>query len=225
MSTPDQELIALIQQQTMPFVDDPKYANNFYNAMGRMVLMWGRLEKTLDDLLVYSITIAKAHGESRDMCVPLGRRLKLLTSIYNSCPDLKTFSARATSLAEEIKKNGKNRHFIVHASWTGFNDGDPPTLAMKNLHHDSSSFAIRGFTVKIDDLTNMCSNFHLCTAKILSLIMDILDILKKVQGKVVAQTDRPPYKRTSVNNRPKSASMEAPSATKTARDLAICIES
>jgi hypothetical protein len=44
MTIPDhKEISRIIQEMTMPFVDDPPYAVDFYNAMGRMVLMWDAL--------------------------------------------------------------------------------------------------------------------------------------------------------------------------------------
>ena len=189
----DQEVIAAIQRETMPFVDDPPYAAGFYDAMGRMVLMWGRLEQELDNLLIAAIVVAKkSTGETHEMYISLSRKLKLLKLIYRSCEELMPLYGSVTTIASDIKKNGDNRSFVIHASWTGFQDGNPPKLTMQHLSHETGTVTVSKFGPTISDLSKLCANFHLCRAKILYVLFATDEISKKVQGLGGAQARHSP---------------------------------
>jgi len=188
MSHPDPDVIAAIQKRTVPFTDDPTYARTFYDAMGRMVLLSGRLEKALDDLVIAGIVIAKDSGEATDIYVSLKRKLKLLIGIFHKSTELRQFHGRVVALAEDIRTNSNDRNFIIHASWTGFEDGQPNKLTMQHLKYADGHVITNDFTVTVENLSHMCSNFHLCYAKILALQIDIREILKEAQARAGAPT-------------------------------------
>jgi hypothetical protein len=181
---PDPDVIAAIQERTMPFTDDPAYAAKFYDAMGRMLLLWGRVEKSLDDLLISGIVISQDGDDSQEVYVSLKRKLKLLINIFHNSSDLLPFHGRVVALAEDIRKNSNDRNFIVHAGWIGFEGGAPNKLKLQHLRHTPGHVTISDFTVTIEMLSQLGSNFHLCNAKILALQIDTLEILKKVREQV-----------------------------------------
>ncbi len=193
MSSPDPKVIAAIQERTMPFVNDPTYAPTLYGAMGRMILLWGRLEKSLDDLLIAGIIISKnSSGESHNMYVSLARKLTLLVQIFHKSKQLKPLHARAVSLVNDIRKNSGDRNLIIHAGWRGFEEGNTEKIKMQHLKHENDQVVISDFTVSITNLSDMCSNFHLCNAKIIALLLDIQEILKESQARARARAGRRP---------------------------------
>ena len=181
MSHPDPDIIAAIQQQTMTFTDDPIYAARFCDAMGRMLLLWGRIEKSLDDLLISGIVISRDSDESHDVYISLKRKLNLLANIFHNSTHLRPLHSRAVALAEDIRNNSKDRNRIIHASWIGFEDGIPAKLKMQHLKHEPGHVTVSDFTVTIEMLSQLGSNFHLCNSKILALQIDTLEILKKAR--------------------------------------------
>jgi hypothetical protein len=163
MTIPDhKEISRIIQEMTMPFVDDPPYAVDFYNAMGRMVLVWGRLEHSLDDLVTFAFATATARDGSYEMRTALGRRLDLLRSIYYNCEVLRPLHERVVALTAIVKDNAHDRNLVLHSSWLGFQDGNPPTLKMHNIKHHQGSVTISDFGPSIVNLQQMSHNFHLC---------------------------------------------------------------
>ena len=183
MSQIDAEIIAAIQKQTKPFTDDPPFAPAFYDAMGRTLLVWGRLEKALDDLLVASIIIGKSGDLTHQTYISLSQKLKILINIFNKSPDLKHLLERTSLLAEEVKQNASNRNFVFHASLAGFDNGPPNSLKMQHVKLENDHITVSDFLVPMRNLSEMASNFHLCTSKILSLLIEVVPIMKQVQAR------------------------------------------
>jgi hypothetical protein len=178
MALPNKEEISrIIRETTMPFVNDPPYAIDFYNAMGRMVLVWGRLEHSLDDLVTFAFVTSIARGGSHKMETALGRRLELLKSIYYNCELLKPLHEQVVILTARVQENANHRNLILHSSWKGFQDGDPPTLKMHNVKHRQGSVTASDFEAPIFKLEQMIHNFHLCTSEIKAMILSTGEII------------------------------------------------
>jgi hypothetical protein len=191
MAISERELIARIQRDTMPFVTDPPYSAQFYEAAGRMALMWGRLEQSLDDLLVAALYFSKK-VEEYDIYTALNRKLTTLKHIYSNTSELRPLHGRIVTIASDVKINSDKRNQIMHASWTGFRDGDPPRITMTLLKIDKGSVTVTDLEPSLTDFTKMTANFHLCRAKILSLLFATSEIVKKARGQASGQAGHSP---------------------------------
>jgi hypothetical protein len=193
VAMPEQEFIARIQQETMPFVSDPPYSAEFYDAVGRMALIWGRLEQSLDDLLIAALFFS---GKVKDyeIYTSINRKLTTLKHIYNNSNELKPLHGRAAALSADIKMNSEKRNKIIHAGWTGFKDGNPPRITMRLLKIDTSSGLVTAddFEPSLENFRHMTANFHLCRAKTLSLLFATSEIVKKAQGQAGAPSGHLP---------------------------------
>jgi hypothetical protein len=48
---------------SQPFMNDPRFASQFYEALGRMFVVWDRFEHLFDRQLIYLISEAKKRGK------------------------------------------------------------------------------------------------------------------------------------------------------------------
>lgn len=133
--------------------------------------MWGKLEQSLDNLLLTAINIANREGSAHEMQIALGRKLKLLREIYSSCTALVPLSALATAVADKVKACGEDRHLVIHANWVGFDDGPPPTMVMRHLKHKAGNITISRVAPQIAHLAQMAGNFHAARSEVLSLLL------------------------------------------------------
>jgi hypothetical protein len=164
------ELVTLIiQAQTTPFQDDPPYADDFYMAVGRVVLLWGKLEQNLDFLVVTAINVEARNSKRRLFKVPLGPKLELFRSIYSDCKELRPLKAEAHVLAKAIEDLGEQRHLIVHSNWLGFDDGPPQKLRMRHVGHRKGMITISNVNPSMDDLSRLSVAFHTTRSRIVSL--------------------------------------------------------
>jgi hypothetical protein len=195
MSLPDEEEISrIIHEVTMPFLNDPPYAVDFYSAMGRMVLVWGNLEHSLDDLVTFAFVTSIARGGSHKMETALGRRLDLLKSIYRTCEVLMPLHERVVALTARVKENARHRNLVLHSSWKGFQDGNPPTLKLRNVQHHRGEVTVNDFEANILTLEQIIHNFHLCTSEIRALVLSTAAIVDHklwadAQAKATAQVE------------------------------------
>jgi hypothetical protein len=178
MSDPDDDIIAaIISQRTGLFSDDPTYANEFYNAVGKAVLVWAKMEQTLDNLIISAITIAKKNGNQFEMLTALGKKLELLERIYTRCEPLKPLHPQARKIAKSIRNLGDARNIIVHSNWLGFEDGPPPFLVMRNISHKAGKITVSTARPTLSDLTQITTSAH-------ALRADLLTFLLKTQATV-----------------------------------------
>src|ERR1700691_2244947 len=78
-----------------PFADQPPYADDFYNAIGRAVVMWGRLEQLIDVLVSTAAGISALRSELPETPIALGRKLRFLTETFENCATLKPLQSKA----------------------------------------------------------------------------------------------------------------------------------
>ena len=168
--TANSQRIVVIQPMTEPFDNLPPYADDFFNAIGRAVLMWGKLEQSIDNLLLTAINIDGPHGERRPMQVALGRKLNLLKEIYKTCPPLMPLRDRANALTERIKNHGEDRHLVMHSTWLRFEDGPPPRIVLKNVKHNGGRVRFRDVEPTYSMLVQIAGTFQGARAETLSLL-------------------------------------------------------
>jgi hypothetical protein len=162
--------LVIIQEMADPFDNLPPYADDFFNAIGRAVLMWGKLEQALDNLLLTAINIDALHGERREMLVALGRKLQLLKTTYKACPALLPLRGRANALAERIGNLSEDRHFVIHSTWLRFEDGPPPCIVLTNVKHNRGSVLTRKRSPTYPQLAQIAGAFQGARAETLSLL-------------------------------------------------------
>lgn len=178
MDGPSPETVSLIiHHKTEPFVDDPPYADDFYNSVGRAVLMWGKLEQSLDNLLITVINIAAKHDQQFEMLTNLGRKLVLLKTIYKKCKPLHPLKKTASSLSREIQSLGDDRNMIIHSNWIGFDDGPPPSLVMRNLKHANGRITVTKVAPQISHLAQIAGASHRLRADVLALLLSTQELV------------------------------------------------
>jgi hypothetical protein len=169
--SPEHVIVVIDDATPEPFENLPAYADDFFNAIGRAVLMWGKLEQSLDNLLLTAINVDALHGERRPMQVALGKKLNLLKEVYKTCPPLLALRARANALATRTKNLGDDRHLVMHSTWLRFEDGPPPRIVLRNIKHSGGRVRIREFEPTFAHLVQIAGAFHGARAEALTLLV------------------------------------------------------
>jgi hypothetical protein len=162
MAIPEQDPVFKIYPPE-PLPDAPPYVYHFYEAIGRFVLTWARLEQHVDDLERMALNIAaRAEPEGEQMIIPLSPKLQAIKEVYKDCPDLSHNYEPVQQLMHEIGVLGQDRHIIVHSIFREFTDGPPPRIVLRHVTHrkgdmsvergDYTADQIRTLTVEIAKL-------------------------------------------------------------------------
>jgi hypothetical protein len=160
-----------------PFEDDPPFAADFYEALGKMTLLWGRAEHNLDRLILIAIQIAAKHGTRHQLPVSLEKKLDLLRRLYSDVPELKGLKNNVYSLATAIGDVHQNRSAMTHSNWDGFSEGPPKAMIFFNISHR------KGRTIRAGE-------FRLTLARINKTLRGLNHVNSRLMGLILNDVHR-----------------------------------
>ena len=137
-----------------PSPNDPKDADEFYRAIGLLIVAWGRLEGHF----VMCLLMLLASSEGR-----LGKQLPMnwkdrgtvWRKGFESIGALWPFKEAALKLLTEIEDVAQDRHAVAHALWERFRAEEPPAIdavLIKAKNKTKDGLDIRRFPVKLNSL-------------------------------------------------------------------------
>lgn len=135
-----------------PSPDDPKGADEFYKALGIMIVAWGRLEGHFVASLLTMMTIAPSELGAK---LPMDgkARAAMWSKFFDAAPDLSMFQASALHFLEKMKSVALDRNAIVHSLWEKFSDTTPLSIGAvliraKNKSPDGLDFRRGQITIE-----------------------------------------------------------------------------
>ena len=149
MATPEQKPVFIIYPPE-PLPDAPSYVHQFYEAIGQLVLTWGRLEQHVENLERIVLNIAARTAPEKPMLVSLDRKLETIKETYRDCAEISHNYGPVRQLMHEIGVLGQDRHIIVHSIFREFTGGPPARIVMRHVTHRKGKMKVdRGeFTVE-----------------------------------------------------------------------------
>jgi hypothetical protein len=158
-----EDLVVEIGIQPSPFVADPPYAPAFYEALGRVIVIWGRLEQNLTLFLQEALNIARLQGIDEQMQVSLTGKTNLIKKIFGRCSVLADRRDDVATLMNDIVTASDDRNLLIHSSVSGFIDGDPPRLLLQNIKYKNDKILIRSIRpsmVEINEFGESICGIH-----------------------------------------------------------------
>jgi hypothetical protein len=144
-----------------PFADDPPYASEFYAAIGRLMVMWGKLEGAMDMLAYSARTIISKDPYSEGPRAGMNRKIRALRKAFRSHPSHANNQVFIRSVLLGILKASKKRNAIVHGICHGFLS-DPSRIEFHILRFvpgDARRESVARFTLaELDELTQTVRN-------------------------------------------------------------------
>lgn len=131
MADPIKPTLIRVQLDHTPSPNDPKNAPEFYQALGQLVVAWGRLEA---HFLVCVLDILQTPA-TRGTRLPWlsGGQLKLWEDAFSNSPALKPYEKKALAFAKRMRDVGDARNAIIHAHWEPFYHTAPLTAGLLNI--------------------------------------------------------------------------------------------
>jgi hypothetical protein len=154
MPDPQEFVRARITIQPTPFAADPPYASQFYEAMGRAVVLWGKLEFCLDNLQRMVIGIAAPFGIRSEPQISLTRKTKLIRQFYAKCPGLKPDAKGISDLMAQIDAVAADRNLMIHSLVERFEEGSPPSLLLRNVANKRGRVISTKLQLTLDDIAS-----------------------------------------------------------------------
>jgi hypothetical protein len=105
-----------------------------YSAMGRVVVLWGRLEYHFGCAVMILHDLHGGRALTKEPPFKISKKLEFWKDCFKSLPDLQKHHETASSFAGEMKKASKNRDDLLHFSWGApDNPGGPGTVRGQSI--------------------------------------------------------------------------------------------
>jgi hypothetical protein len=133
MVDPDKPGMLRITIEHTPSPTDPEGADDFYKALGIMIVAWGRLEGQFVLCLLMLLNLPGGNELGDQLPMPFDRRATLWRKAFETMVPLQPFREIALELLAEIKDVAHDRHTVVHALWEPFAPTEPPSIGIVTI--------------------------------------------------------------------------------------------
>lgn len=151
-----------------PFGKDPPFAAGFYDAIGRLVVTWGKFEHHLETILHALVDVAAQHGISEKVPLAFKTKADVFRRIYRDCPPLAPLKGWADTLMSDAEALGKDRNRIIHSTVNGWGEGDPPTIQLKSYEFQKKQWSITEIEATQDYIAKLADKADHLNTRLLS---------------------------------------------------------
>ena len=132
--------LKLVHTLGSPFADDPPDAEKYYAAIGRVMVLWGRFEQNLEDVISALGFIPRAPRLSNGRPRNFKKKVERLKELCRETPALKHLYVAACAFSSKALLAGQKRHALVHSNWQGFvPNAVEPAMKFANIIWDGDT--------------------------------------------------------------------------------------
>ena len=136
--TPQPGMLRITIEHT-PSPNDPEGADEFYKALGILIVAWGRLEGHFVACLLMLLNLPGGKEISERLPMQLEERSTLWRKAFETMEPLQSFRENALRLLEEIKDVASDRNAVAHALWEKFEPGEPLSIGTLTIKHKNKT--------------------------------------------------------------------------------------
>ncbi len=162
------------------FTKDPQYAPLFYDALGRVVVVWGRYEHLLTAHLRVALNVAGFFGIKGEIRNSLKAKVDLIQDLYTKLAILAEQAPELIRITDEAKNLGEDRNLLIHSQVDGFQDGDPPRIKMVHHGHSKGQMKITELAPDIATIGSVAGHAHRLLNEQMPYFLLLLEDHKKV---------------------------------------------
>jgi hypothetical protein len=132
--------------ESEPFQNDPEYAPKFYDALGRLIVLWGLFEHHLETNLRILISVAKRYGINEEMQFSFDRKAKSFVGLYRDIPPLSHQLNDARELMKNAAEVAQRRNRFIHSIVNDWGDEADPHIFFRCYYWEKKQ--LRGMDIR-----------------------------------------------------------------------------
>jgi hypothetical protein len=136
--TPQAGMLRITIEQT-PSPNDPEGTDEFYKALGILVVAWGRLEGHFVACLLMLLNLPGGKELSERLPMQFDERAKVWRQAFETMTPLQSFKDGALLALAEIKGVATDRNAVVHALWEKFDPREPLSIGILTIKHKNKT--------------------------------------------------------------------------------------
>ena len=131
MAEPLKPTLIRLQLEHTPSPNDPGNAPKFYQALGQLVIAWGRLEAHLLACILNILQTPATAGKRLPRSS--AEHLKLWRDAFYESPALKPYERETADFADRMQELADFRNPIIHGHWEPFDHITPLSADVLNI--------------------------------------------------------------------------------------------
>ncbi len=141
--------------QTSPHESTPSDTIDFYAAVGRLAVSWGRLEGHFTHLAMEILDIPaalKLRRQTKEFPTDWKDRKLFWKKAFSDVPELSPMQDAALSFIQRVMQRAYSRRLVSEAMWSDFAPSAQPAIKLERIHprkKDISTFEIESLTIPV----------------------------------------------------------------------------
>jgi hypothetical protein len=135
---PEPGLLRITIEHT-PSPNDPEGADEFYKALGILIVAWGRLEGQFVVCLLTLLNLPGGKELGERLPMTFDERATVWRKAFETMVPLQSFRENALLLLSEIKDVASDRNAVAHALWEKFEHSEPISIEIVTIKHKKGS--------------------------------------------------------------------------------------
>lgn len=155
MPEPSKPLLFRRYLEHTPSPNDPKGASDFYQALGILVMAFGRLEAHFLVCILNILQTPATSGLSKKLPQNWSEYAEIWKDAFHTSSALKPYEKEALDFLAKMQGVADDRNRIFHSHWEGFNQGQPlsaNTVSIKHVKGTVNGVAIRQTAITLNQL-------------------------------------------------------------------------
>jgi hypothetical protein len=145
-----------LELRGLSFESEPEFAPFFYESIGRVAVLWGHFEFTLDSLLRMAIDIVEhREGTIAEMQLSFTRKTQRLRELYSSSQTFKDKSEAMNAFTKDADETALERNLIIHSNLEGWGADALPHIHLQSYRFRGDRVEIRSTKPTIEDLASL----------------------------------------------------------------------
>ncbi|MCH8212570.1 MAG: hypothetical protein IIC54_00705 [Proteobacteria bacterium] len=157
----DPNSMFLVHTTGSPFADEPPDSDAYYAAIGRLMVLWGRFEQNLENVVQDMSSTPGAPKPPSGRPRSYKKKVEHLKLYCRDTPCLTPLLEYAREFSSRALLIGPKRHEIVHANWQGFIANAPElTVKFANIRWEGERSKRTKRDIPISELSTLTSQIH-----------------------------------------------------------------
>ena len=157
MTDPVEPFLLRIHVERTPSPNDPKGADDYYKAVGLLIVAWGRMEGHFVTCLLMLLAVSEGRL-GHQLPMNWKDRAAVWRKGFSTIEALRPFKEAALALLTEMEDVAQDRHAVSHALWERFRMDDPlaiDAVLIKAKSKTKNGLDIRRFPITLNDLVKV----------------------------------------------------------------------
>jgi hypothetical protein len=128
------------------FAFEPESAGQFYETIGRVVILWGRLEAIIDTTILTILDHPEATMKRPDeMPLAFKKKMRLWNKVFKQEAIVQQFKDRALKFSKSAKPIARKRNDLIHAAIGEFSPQEQERVTAELIKHKGPNTTLQVF--------------------------------------------------------------------------------